>query len=322
MQHCFVLSRISLATSGVRDGHCNRKAQKSMRFRCAKFFIDLQQVQRVWKSEDPSSWKEGRVTQLGLSCASPLTSRTQFVKDSDILLLYWALYCKAFLTMAMTKLQKILMHGSFTGAPCLFICLFSYCLQRGARVCDILHLPMFIFRLSFRLAAAMSKASCRNYNGTNSFWAKSKSERDISSNSRENLSVMRDFLRTFPQICLCNDNFLLVARFRICNWNRLPLKVSICNKFWILSYSYGKPQASIQISGGVFISSPHDLEPLVTPIAYMTHPTVGPSSPPHFPELLAGPLGRNVSRIFVGKDFATDFPRAWFFRAIPHIKIE
>ena len=28
MQYCFVLSRKSLATSGVRDGHRNRKLQK------------------------------------------------------------------------------------------------------------------------------------------------------------------------------------------------------------------------------------------------------------------------------------------------------
>ena len=35
MQHCFVLSRKSLAISGVR-GHRNCKSQKSLRFRCAK----------------------------------------------------------------------------------------------------------------------------------------------------------------------------------------------------------------------------------------------------------------------------------------------
>ena len=37
MQHCFVLSWKSLAISGVRDGHRNRKSQQSLRFRCAKF---------------------------------------------------------------------------------------------------------------------------------------------------------------------------------------------------------------------------------------------------------------------------------------------
>ena len=36
MQHCFVLSRKSLAISGVRDGHRNRKSQKSLQFRRAK----------------------------------------------------------------------------------------------------------------------------------------------------------------------------------------------------------------------------------------------------------------------------------------------
>ena len=36
MQHCFLLSWKSLAISGVRDGHRNRKSQESLRFWCAK----------------------------------------------------------------------------------------------------------------------------------------------------------------------------------------------------------------------------------------------------------------------------------------------
>ena len=36
MQHCFPLLSEIAAISGVRDGHRNRKSQKSLRFRCAK----------------------------------------------------------------------------------------------------------------------------------------------------------------------------------------------------------------------------------------------------------------------------------------------
>ena len=36
VQHCFLSSWKLLAISGVRDGHRNRKSQRSLRFRCAK----------------------------------------------------------------------------------------------------------------------------------------------------------------------------------------------------------------------------------------------------------------------------------------------
>ena len=36
--NCFLLSRKSLRFLGVRDGHRNRKSQKSLRFRCAEIF--------------------------------------------------------------------------------------------------------------------------------------------------------------------------------------------------------------------------------------------------------------------------------------------
>ena len=47
MQHCFLLivSEID-AISGVRDGHRNRKLQKSLRFRCAKGETVVQNVKR------------------------------------------------------------------------------------------------------------------------------------------------------------------------------------------------------------------------------------------------------------------------------------
>ena len=45
MQHCFLLSRKSLRflISGVRDGHRNRKSQKSLRLRCAKILAEILQ---------------------------------------------------------------------------------------------------------------------------------------------------------------------------------------------------------------------------------------------------------------------------------------
>ena len=41
MQHCLALTP---ANSGVRDGHLNRKSQKSLRFRCAKSFEKLRRT--------------------------------------------------------------------------------------------------------------------------------------------------------------------------------------------------------------------------------------------------------------------------------------